>query len=155
MELSETGQAAYQTLLLANQFEDNFIGVAAQPSKLVAAYRSLFKEPEVDSAFKHLLEQATPAGQLYALCGIYFTDHPFFLTAVEKYRNRSEIVHIQFGCLGWGMPFSEILEVKSPDVVRLPNPHQSLFDWQKEHPACSKLDIIGGGYPHIFHLGIA
>ena len=89
MTLSETGQAAYQTLLLADQFEDNFIGMAAQPSKLTLAYRKLLKETEADSAFKSLLNQATFAGQLYALCGLYFTDHQFFLTVIEKYRSQN------------------------------------------------------------------
>lgn len=152
--LSEKGQAAFQTLLLAEQFEDNFIGVAAQPSKLVAAYRALLKEPEADMAFKNLLDQATLAGQLYALCGIYFTDHPFFLSVLGKYQNREDTVRVQFGCLCLGMSFREILETRSPGAVRLSEPAQSLEKWQQEHPGGYQLDILGGGYPHIFRRSL-
>jgi hypothetical protein len=63
-QLSGAGQRSYQTLLTANQFEDDAIGYAAQPSKLVEAYRILLKESAADVAFKSLLERATPAGQL-------------------------------------------------------------------------------------------
>ena len=153
-QLSEAGQRAYQTLLTANQFEGDAIGYAAQPSKLVEAYRLLLKESASDVAFKSLLERASPAGQLYALCGIYFTDHAFFLTKVEKNKLRSDHVRTQFGCIGGMMPASEIIQDKAPNVVRLSSPRQTIADWQKKNPDLSKkgyrLDIIGGGYPSEF-----
>lgn len=150
MAINDVAQAAYQTLLLADGFEENFIGFAANPSKLVAAYGVLLQQAEADEVFKQLLKQATPAGQLYALCGLYFTDYPFFLAAVEAYRNRADCVNIQSGCLCWGKPVSEIVEQKSPNAVRLSDPHQSLAVWYREHPTCTGIDIIGGGYPHLF-----
>lgn len=153
-QLSGVGETAYQTLLTANQFEDNAIGYAAQPSKLVEAYRILLKEAASDGAFKSLLEKATPAGQLYALCGIYFTDHTFFLTVIEKHRARSDYVQVQFGCIGFRMRASEIVEVKAPNVVRLISPRQPIAAWRKNNSEVSKngyqLDIIGGGYPSEF-----
>ena len=108
-QLSQEGQAAYQTLLAAKQFEADAIGYAAQPSNLVAAYRSLLKEAPADGAFKALLDRATPAGQLYALCGIYWTDRAFFLSVVDKHRSRSDYVKTQFGCIGGRQPASGII----------------------------------------------
>ena len=153
--LSETGKAAYQALLAADQFEESFIGIAAQPSHLVVAYRTLLKETEADSAFKQLLEQASPAGQLYALCGVYFTDPASFPALVEKNRNRSEPVRVQSGCLGFGVPFADILADKSPQAVRLSGPDASLMEWRRDHPDCNKFDIVGGGYPHAFTQSFA
>jgi hypothetical protein len=150
LELSENGSAAFQTLRTADRFEEFFVGIAAQPSLLVTAFRTLLKETTADSAFKLLLEQAAPAGQLYALCGIYFKDPQSFPAIAEKFRGRKEPVLMQSGCLGFGVPFEDILEAKSPGAIRLAGPEASLLAWRREHPDSNKLDIIGGGYPHAF-----
>lgn len=97
--LSEAGQTAYQSLLRAGNFEEGYLGAAAERSSLVTAFYILSKEPNADSAFKSLLENATLAGQMYALCGLYKTDHDFFVEAVEKYRNSREEVQVASGCL--------------------------------------------------------
>jgi hypothetical protein len=65
---------------------------------LVKAYRELLKRPQSDIAFKSLLKEATLPGQLYALCGVYYTDHSFFLTVIEEYKNRSDYVRTLFFC---------------------------------------------------------
>jgi hypothetical protein len=74
--------------------------------------------------------------------------------AVEKHRVRSDYVHVQFGCIGFMMRASEIVEGKAPNVVRLSGPSQLIADWQKRNPELSRkgyeLDIIGGGYPRKF-----
>jgi hypothetical protein len=154
LQLSPDGQHSYQVLLTAPQFEDDAIGYAAQPSRLVAAYRILLKEPSADAAFKSLLESATPAGQLYALCGVYYTDNQFFLTTVEKHAERTDFVHAQFGCIGGTMRVSALVKTNAPNVVRLSTPKQSIADWQSKNPALTKngflVDIFGGGYPSMF-----
>jgi hypothetical protein len=151
--LSAAGEKAYQTLLTAKQFEGDAIGYSAQPSELVGAYRILMKEPEADAAFKSLLANATPAGQLYALCGIYFTDHEFFLTEVKQQRIRSDHVQVQFGCLVWTMKAAEIVESKKLNAVRLSWPNESMVQWQQKHRDAKEgfhLDILSGGYPSAF-----
>jgi hypothetical protein len=148
--LSEAGEKAFATLAAAAQFEEPFIGIGASPSGLVAACRALSAEPGADSAFKALLGEATPAGQLYALCGLYFTDHAFFLEKAAACRNRTDSILMQSGCLGFGQPMSAIIENTSPKAIRLSGPDDSLIEWGREHPEKNNPDIIGGGYPHTF-----
>lgn len=144
-------QTPYQILRSAEQFEESYLGIAAQPSKLVTAFQTiLHNEKNADEIFKDLLINASFAGKLYALCGIYFTDHENFPTIIEPFRTIQEDIRIQSGCLGFGKPFSEIVEAKTSNAIRLPDPHASLFDWRRNHPEANTPDIIGGGYPHMF-----
>jgi|WetSurMetagenome_2_1015567.scaffolds.fasta_scaffold157935_1 hypothetical protein len=148
--LSETGGKAYTALAGAAQFEEEFIGFGAVPSSLVAACRALRAEPNADSAFKALLGEATPAGQLYALCGLYFTDHAYFQEKIAAYRNRGDNIPMQSGCLVLGQRMSAIIENSSPKAIRLGGPDDSLNEWMRKHPEQNNSDIIGGGYPHMF-----
>lgn len=154
VQLSAKGQQAFEMLLKADRFENDAIGYAASSSKFVGAYRVLLNEVAADAAFKSLLENATPAGQLYALCGIYFTDHASFLVIVEKHRTRSDDVKFQFGCIGGDMRASKIVESNAKNVVRLEHPSQKIAEWQKINAELVKegyeLDILGGGYPSEF-----
>jgi hypothetical protein len=152
--LNDEGKKAYDILVIAEQFEDAFIGEAGHPSKLVKAYRELLKQPQSDVVFKRLLKEATLAGQLYALCGIYFTDHIFFLSMVEGYKNKRDYVETQSGCIISRLPVREIVEIKAPNVVRLAQLEQPIDEWRRANKAVTKkgylLDIVGGGYPSRF-----
>jgi hypothetical protein len=143
-------------LVVAERFEDKFIVEGRHPSVLVEAYLKLLKQPQADVAFKSLLKEATLPGQLYALCGVYYTDHSFFLTVIEEYKNRSDYVMITFGSIGGVMPVSRIVEVKAPDVVRLLSPKQTIREWLRKKRAVAKnwylRDIIGVGYPSSFKM---
>jgi hypothetical protein len=154
-QLNDEGKKAYDTLAVAKRFEDVAIGFAGAPSMLVKAYRELLKQPQADVAFKSLLKEATLPGQLYALCGVYYTDHSFFLTVIEEYKNRSDYVGTLFGDVGGDMPASEIVESKAPNVVRLSSPKQTISEWLRKNQAVTKkgylLDIVGGGYPSWFN----
>jgi hypothetical protein len=152
IDLSPTGREAFQTLLAARQFEESFVGFGAQPSDLVAAYRLLLKESAADAAFKQLLEKATLAGQLYGLCGVYFTDHPYFLSIIESYRGRTDAVPIQSGCMVFGQPMSRFIDSGVPNAIRLSGPQDSLLEWRRVHPESNQPDIIGGGYSHQFSM---
>ena len=153
-QLNNEGKKAYDTLVVAKRFEGVAIGIDGHDSELVKAYRELLKQPLADEAFKSLLKKATLPGQLYALCGVYYTDHSFFLTVIEEYKNRGDYVEVMFGCLGGGMPVSEIVESKAPNVVRLSSPKQPISEWLRKNLAVTNkgylLDIVGGGYPSTF-----
>jgi hypothetical protein len=153
-QLIDEGKKAYDTLVVAKRFEDVAIGYAGHPSVLVKAYRELLKQPQADVAFKSLLKEATLPGQLYALCGVYYTDHSFFLTVIEKYKNRSDYVGTLFGCIGGDIPVSKIVVSKAPNVVRLSSPKQTISEWLRKNRAVTKkgyvVDLIGGGYPSRF-----
>jgi hypothetical protein len=153
-QLNNEGKKAYDTLVVAKRFEGGAIGIDGHDSMLVKAYRELLKQPQADVAFKSLLKEATLPGQLYALCGVYYTDHSFFLTVIEEYKNRGDHVEVMFGCLGGGMPVSEIVESKAPNVVRLSSPKQWISKWLRKILGVTRegylLDIVGGGYPSAF-----
>lgn len=164
-QLSTDGRKAFRTLLEAERFEDKFIGEAAEPSKLVEAYCTLLREPAADAAFKNLLENATLAGQLYALCGLYFTDPIFLRSVVEKYRHSEEKVDTLSGCISGLRPVSMLVESKNPIIIDVSNPEQSLdkyiemntrliTGWNgrkkkrkgERPPAGYQIDILNGGY---------
>ena len=152
--LNDEGKKAYDTLVVAKRFEDVAIGPDGSLSVLVRAYRELLKQPQADAAFKSLLKEATLPGQLYALCGVYYTDHSFFLTVIEEYKNRSDYVETLFGCIGGDIRVSKIVESKAPNVVRLSSPKQTISEWLRKNRAVTKkgyvVDLIGGGYPSRF-----
>ncbi len=166
LKLSAEGQRAYETLLVAKQFEDKALGVAAESSKLVEAYNAILKEPTADAAFKSLLEKATLPGQLYALCGLWFTDNAFFRTAVENYRRSDKWVGTQFGCIIGGSPVASLIETKNSAIIDINRPKESLdeyfaadskayADWNNRKkkkktdvpPESHGIDILNGGYP--------
>jgi hypothetical protein len=154
-QLNNEGKKAYDTLVVAKRFEDVAIGADGHLSVLVKAYRELLKQPQADVAFKSLLKEATLPGQLYALCGVYYTDHSFFLTVIEEYKKRSDYVMTKMGCIVFHkMPVSKIIESKAPNIVRLSSPKQTISEWLRKNRAVTKkgywVDLIGGGYPSRF-----
>ena len=116
---SEEGNRAYSVLLTADRFSDSAVGIAGITPDTVLAFRTLMKESAADKAFKQLLAEATIAGQLYALSGIYFTNPTFFAQAVEPYRHDKRTVHPQFGCIVSSQTVQELVESTDPSVVRL------------------------------------
>lgn len=150
-QLKEPDRKAYALLLRAERFEGVDTNEGGELSELVEAYRLLLQGPCADQAFESLLKKSTIPGQLYALCGLYFTDQEHFRLVVEKYRHNDEVVPTQFGCVVGGMPISMLVESKCSNVVRLEYPEQSLQEWTEKHKAWTlNFDIIGGGYPTWF-----
>jgi hypothetical protein len=121
-------QKAYNVLLHADRFSGPMIGITGRMPETVEALLSLVQAPQASEAFKALLEEATLPGQLYALCGIYFTDRKAFKQAVERYRYRDDSVETQFGCKVGFNRVSDLVETSSPLGT----------------------DILGGGYPAQF-----
>ena len=54
-------------------------------NKAAIALRALIKEPRAREILLELLDRATPAGQLYALCGLYRVDQGVFFNKVEPF----------------------------------------------------------------------
>lgn len=169
LKLSAIGQQAYETLLVAKQFEGDALGYSGSPSKLVEAYNVLLKESSGDTAFKLLLEKATLPGQLYALCGLWFTDNAFFRKAVENYRHSDKWVGTQFGCIIMGSSVAELIETENPAIIDINFPKESLdeyfeidskayTEWNNRKkkkktdvpPKGHGIDILNGGYPVLF-----
>ena len=101
-----------------------------------------------DAAFKSLLTEATPVGQLYALCGLWFTDSAAFKTEAERLKQSNAQVDTLSGCVGMKKRMADIIESKVPGAVRLTSNKQSVRDWLDMHKGSAMhYDIIGGAMP--------
>jgi hypothetical protein len=156
--LSERGKEAYELLLRAKKFEDKYIGYGEVPSERVLAFQYLLQEPYADAAFKSLLEKAKIPGQLYALCGIYFTDPEFFSTAVERYRNNDEYILTIIYCVISKNKVSDIVELKSGNcnvskeiIIENGIKKEIFIDDGVIYDSKGKaIDIFNGGIPNRF-----
>lgn len=153
-KLSEQGQIAYKNLLTAEQFQDAYVGYAGSYSVLVKSLNELGKEKYADEAFKSLLNEAKIAGQLYALNGLFYTDHEFFKKAVEKYRKDETLVNRMSGCEIFSEKVSNIVESKSAVVAKV-SPNETMEDFWKRNKVSYEVDILNGGFPATFRAADA
>src|SRR5262245_5683289 len=144
----------YWLLLSTRVFAGSAVGDGCNVSDEVTAFRLLLKKPYADVAFKDLLQNAGLPGQLYALCGLYFTDPNAFRSVVGKYCSMEEEIPTLFYCIGSTMKVSGLVCSKSPRAVRLDGPHDSIESWTRRQNWPQGLsvehDIIGGGFPSDF-----
>src|SRR5262245_12558776 len=78
----ETDVATIRTMSTVSDGHDCFAGVTPDS---VHSFRRLLDVPDASTRFAQLLREATPAGQLYALCGLFFTDAAAFRSAVPDF----------------------------------------------------------------------
>jgi hypothetical protein len=101
-----------------------------------------------DAAFKSLLTEAKPAGQLYALCGLWFTDPIAFKTEAERLKKANGQVDTLFGCVGMKERMADLIESKIAGAVRLKDNKESVKVWFDTHKGIAMhYDIIGGALP--------
>lgn len=148
-KLSTVGQNAYNILLKAQRFEEGLIGYAAQLSKNVISLNDLAKEKEADAAFKSLLKNAELAGQLYALCGLYYTDYDFFKKEIQNYKEKEDSLETMSGCLVFSKKVLEIVNKNAKNVAII-SPQETMEDWWKKNKGSYELDILHGGFPATF-----
>ncbi len=113
-----------------------------------------FSPSKFKQTLKVLLDKATIAGQLYALCGLYDADYQFFLTVVEKYKIGDASVKTLSGCVGREEYVREVVFLDEPNTVRLSSPTQPFNEWREKAKLSDRegfrVDISGGGYPMFF-----
>jgi hypothetical protein len=149
-EISMSRQQAIAFLLRTNVFADSAIGISGVTSNQVAAFRILLREPDADTLFKQLLQEGQIAGQLYGLCGLYWTDRSEMMKAVPRYAKIHSEVRTQSGCSGSSEAVSELVENKERCTLRLSD-GESPSQWCKTHSCESyRVDIVGGAYPWEF-----
>ncbi|HEV7406811.1 MAG TPA: hypothetical protein VGO11_27930 [Chthoniobacteraceae bacterium] len=148
--LSPEAQDALDVLLRAESFCDGPIGIVGSTPDTLKAFRLLAKDPQAGAVFKHLVAKGSASGQLYALCGLYFTDDDYFQKAAAALRRSATAVEFHSGCFGCRMPVAAIVESKSPDAMRLKGPKDSMDRWLDDHAKQENvvLDMVGGGYPN-------
>jgi len=142
---------ALEILLGTETFADTMVGIAGIPSHQACAFRVVLDQPDADSLFKRILADAHLAGQLYALCGLYFTDPTAFLHAVEPFRTRTDAVETYQGCISSPEGVSSLVELNLPTVVRLRDRAESTSEWLARNSDLVtdgyRLDMLGGGWP--------
>src|SRR5262249_38318549 len=130
--LSPNDKEAYHTVATVTQFSGETVGIAALPPPVLGAFRTLLESPHADAAFKQLLTEATTAGKLYALCGLYYTDPAFFEKAVEPFRHSNDRIETVMGCIVSGNTVGAIVEKSGPGAVRLKARTQTIKQWAEE-----------------------
>jgi hypothetical protein len=146
--LSGPAREAYVTLRDAATFSSGRVGAAGLLPQEVYAFRTLKDDPMADAAFKSLLKEATPAGQLYALCGLWFTDPGAFKTEAERLKRANGEVDTLAGCVGMKSHMADIIESTVPGAVRLTSNKQSVKDWLDTHKGVAMhYDIVSGALP--------
>jgi hypothetical protein len=141
-------------LTRTNVFASTTVGEGAEPSDEALAFATVFNQPDADALFQQLLKQGNLAGQLHALCGLYFTDQQVFQVAVTNLQSGKSEVEVYFGCLRWSRLASELAQSSSPVAVRLSDSADTTDAWVQRNKDIAdngiELDLVGGGYPDLF-----
>jgi hypothetical protein len=120
-------------------------------SDSIHAFRRLVKAKEAKEIFSNLLKEATPEGQLYAMCGLFFTDKDTFKSALAIYENSEQKLSRHEGCVTFTETVGELIQSQRGVVMQLP-PGESTKRWFTEHPEYRQggfaVDIAGGGFCH-------
>lgn len=117
----------------------------------IHAFRRLVKTKDAGEIFSNLLKEATPEGQLYALCGLFFTDKDAFKSALATYENSEQKLSRHEGCITFTETVGELTHRQGGVVMQL-NPGESTKRWFTEHTEYRKggftVDVAGGGFCH-------
>ncbi len=135
-QLPEPSQRAYLVLANAQIFMSAAIGAAGDEPSTVPALKRLISDPHGTSAFTELAQIATKPGQLYALCGLYFTDQATFVRLLSRFKHDDSRIPTMFGCVGGSERVSRIVNAPTPCTT--------------ERTYSCELDIAGGGFPRSF-----
>ena len=152
---SEVSTEYYHAIKNADTWIDGSVyGIAGEvENKAATALRHILTLPDHHKLFVRLQKESTPAGKLYACCGLYFTSRDSFKAAVaELVEDTSEITTISADI---SSPQRVCDIVRSPydrsKVIRLSG-GQTLTQWLLDNPDVTPyyFDIEGGAYPHLF-----
>ncbi len=112
-ELTVAEQDAYQLLLTTSVFASTAVVFAGSAPMQAPAFQELLKSEHATTLFSDLQKDATLAGQLYGLCGLYLTDKEHFDDVIVDYQNSHSSVQTFFGCIVGDTPLTEIV----PSIV--------------------------------------
>lgn len=148
-KLSPNGQKAYQNLLETLFFIEPVYHNDEELPAEIKSFNILLDEKHADEAFKSLLKDGAIAGQLYALCGVYYTDNEFFKESVEKYKDSETMVVRVNKDLKFWFKIDSIIELTDGNIAIIP-PNETIQDWWKKVKGGYVIDIVHGGFPATF-----
>ena len=89
---------AYHQLVAADRFSIGGTGPGGAIRAPERALRTIMRDPDRKRLFQAALAEATPAGQMYALCGLYYSEPQTYRDVVGSYRNSKAGFATQSGC---------------------------------------------------------
>ena len=123
-----TPDQAYEKLLTAGGFSASAVGIVATTPAEVEAFRILLGQPGAKERFKQLLQDASRAGKLYALAGLYLTDRKTFDAEVGGFEGSGEPVGTMTGCVVFPTTVGAIVEeIRSGKLPRELDGKPTLF----------------------------
>lgn len=133
-------------------FAGAYVGDGANPSQAVIALRLILARADGRAACAALLDEAEgPAGQLYALCGLWLLDRPACERAAARLGNDPRVVDFVDGCSVVPRRVGSLL--RHPRGARLRDAEDSLHAYAERagvSPHEVVLDVLGGGFPLSF-----
>ena len=85
-------------------------------------------------------------GQLYGLCGLWFTDQAEFKKQVARYHAMKGKVNTMTGCCISDDSIADLVVSKYPKPIRLNGPEDTVKDYWARNPKGSGYSDIAGGY---------
>lgn len=143
--LGAKGRAAFEVLKTTSTFSSTTVGIAGITPSEVFAFRDLLDDAQADAALKILLKEATPEGQLYAVCGLWFTDPNAFQAQVISRRDTSTKVNHVDGCERGEERVSRLIWSNEAGAVRLKDNKQTIKQWLEANKPANMFYDIGGG----------
>ena len=111
--------AALSTVQHAPEFSVGPVGEGRGCAPPVRAFAVLLAQPNAAALFGAVLPGATPAGQLYALCGLWVTDRTAYSAAAQRVLDSPERVVFRGGCIGVNERLA--LMVQKPEASARPD----------------------------------
>lgn len=152
-ELIDESNANYRLLLATDCFYYNVAAGSDIPAE-ISAFSALFAHEDSWAYFMVLEEQGGPAGQLYALCGLYYLDYEYYRERIDSYCTDERQVLMDNAGIRWTTPVKSIILREALEegdvVVRLDDNTVTLESWlQEQQPTSYILDFYGGGIPEL------
>lgn len=122
----------------------------------IRAWRVLYGETASSVVFETLVREATPAGRVYGLCGLYYRDSSLFEVWLRNLGQLGGRVDICSGTVQMiGCSVSMLIANPDPRTVILDFRWQTLTEWARFRKGDRSyvLDVIGGGYPALLRFG--
>lgn len=128
---------AFQVLLHASCFLTPNVPTPIE----VRAFHVVLDDADAESQFGALIEQGTPSGQLYGLCGLYLLNRASFEERVGQYHEDTRVVECWFADLVEDRTVAEVIRTPNdvyPDIVSGEIPQDLANPW--EFPAIEESD---------------
>lgn len=108
---SMVGESPMGVLRTAEEIQSATVGPAAATSYYVRAYRRILSRPGSARDFADVYRDATPAGKVYAMAGLYDTDRRTFDRLIQTdFINPGATLSYTDGCLVRAMDRDEVRE---------------------------------------------